>query len=130
VSDTDVTRVKLKLTSPLLVPAAYIVYGGINLAVFLLTGLTMTHMAVLGLLAIVAGVGLQYKKDWFFWVALAVTPLLITTGLTTFIASVGFSGFNPNTPGLLLNLGLAAYELLALHLFVLLLTKKQTFLGS
>jgi hypothetical protein len=124
-----VTRVKLKLPSTLLVPAAYIIYGGINLAVFLLTGLTMTHMAVLGLLAVLAGVGLQYKKDWFFWLALAVAPLLVTTGVTTFLASVGFSGFSPNTQGLLLNLGLAAYAIIAIRLFVHLLTKKQAFLG-
>jgi hypothetical protein len=124
-----VTRVKLKLTSTLLVPAAYIIYGGINLAVFLLTGLTMTHMAVLGLLAVAAGVGLQYKKDWFFWLGLAVAPLLVTTGVTTFLASVGFSGFSPNTQGLLLNLGLAAYAIIAIRLFFHLLTKKQAFLG-
>jgi hypothetical protein len=124
-----VTRVKLKLPSTLLVPAAYIIYGGINLAVFLLTGLTMTHMAVLGLLAVAAGVGLQYKKAWFFWLGLAVAPLLVTTGVTTFLASVGFSGFSPNTQGLLLNLGLAAYAIIAIRLFFHLLTKKQAFLG-
>jgi len=123
-----VTRVKLKLPLTLLVPAAYIVYGGINLVVFLLTGLTMTHMAVLGLLAVLAGVGLQYKKSWFFWLALAVTPLLVTIGVTTFLASVGFSGFNPNAQGLLLNLGLAAYAIIALRLFFHLLTQKQAFI--
>ena len=120
---------KLKLPSTLLVPAAYTIYGGVNLAVFLLTGLTMTHMALLGVLALIAGVGLYYKKDWFFWLALAVAPLLVTTGFTTFLASVGFSGFTPNAQGLLLNLGLAAYALIAIHIFLQLLTKKQTFLG-
>lgn len=120
---------KLKLTPTLLVSAAYVIYGVINLVVFLLTGVTLTHMAVLGLLSVVAGVGLYFKKAWFFWLALAVTPLLVATGVATFYASIGFSGFNPNTQGLLLNLGLAAYAILAIGLFYHLLTKRQTFLS-
>ena len=119
---------KVKLNPKLLVPAAYGVYGLINLAVFLLAGQTMIHMAVLGLLSVITGVGLYYKKGWFFWLALVLTPLLVTTGVATFYASLGFAGFIPNAQGLLLNLGLATYALVALRLFFHLLTKRQTFL--
>ncbi len=117
--------VNWKLDAGRLVALTHLVFGGIDVVVFGLSGGRMLHMGVLGALALVVGGGLLTRRPRFLWLALALAPLTFITGASTLSASLGFGGFNPSPQGLLLNLGLLAYATAALVLFYYLIVRRR-----
>ena len=114
-----------KMNAGLMVTVAHSVFGIINLVVFVLSGASMLHMGVLGVLSFVVGVGLFTRRSWFLWPAIAFAPLTVAIGVSTLYSSIGFFGFNPNQQGLLFNLGLITYSAVAFLLFFYLISKRR-----
>lgn len=125
-SQTGVTDVNWKVDAELMIVIAQGLFGVINLIVFVLSGASMLHMGVLGAASLVISVGLFTRRSGFLWLAIAFAPLTLAIGVSSLYASIGFLGFNPNTQGLLFNLGLIAYSTTALLLFFYLISKRKT----
>ncbi len=114
-----------KLDAGRLVALTHLAFGGINVAVFGLSGGRMLHMGVLGALALAVGGGLLTQRTRALCLALAfaLAPITFIAGASTLSASLGFGGFNPSPQGLLFNLGLLAYATAALVLLYYLIVR-------
>lgn len=119
---------KLRVNSRILVSVVYGLFGLIDLIIFAFTKVRMLHIGVLGLLTTISGLGLFYKINKFYFLAVLITPIIFITGLSTLISSIGFFGLNSNPQLLLLNVGLIAYSVITLILFFYLISHRNIFL--
>lgn len=126
----DVQNLRLRFfDSRAVVSAAYSLFGLFDLTIFALSGLNMIHMGALGVLSMALAVGLFLGKPTVLWLAIAFTPLIITTGAATLYASIGFYGFATNTQVIMLKLGLTLYTTAASVLLIYLVSKRKSLLG-
>jgi hypothetical protein len=105
----------------------FFAYGIVNLTVFVLSGFGMLYIAVLGLACIASGWGILQSKRWALWFSIAMTPLLLVTGVSTLSSWIGFVGFGSGLTILLLHLGLIVYAGLSVYLAFYLLSKQEYF---
>jgi hypothetical protein len=107
--------------------ACFFAYGIVNLAVFVLSGFGMFYIAILGLACLTSGWGIQQSKRWALWFSIAITPLLLVTGVNTLLSWIGFVGFGSDLTILLVHLGLILYAGLSVYMFFYLLSKQEYF---
>lgn len=121
--EKEVTRPRgIAVTSVL-----YQIYCILNLAIFGISKLTMYYIGVLGVLCLVAAIGLWLVRRWGFLIALAIAPIIITIGLSTLYASILFFGFIFDANVVILYLSLICYTIIAFVLLCYLLSKRRVF---
>lgn len=103
------------------------VIGAVDLAVASASGFDMAFLEALGLLAIIAAVGVWLRKGWGLWVGIVSDILTLTAGLATLYASASYVGFPTDLNALVLYLGLTIYTLAALATLLYLTTRRSAF---
>ena len=105
--------------------AIYILFGIANLAIYGLSSLSASYLAVVGILCIATGVGIWRKLDFSMWLALPLVFILIGIGILSLYASLSFGGFNPNQSALLLNITLIGYTIASVVLVGYIIIKRK-----
>jgi hypothetical protein len=118
----------LKIDIKLVISLIYLLYGVIDLVIFAISRTLMVHMGVLGLLTMISCIGLFLRINYFLWLAVALAPITMSVGISTFYSSINLLGFNPNTQVLLINLSLICYIVGGFISFFSLLGNKRSFL--
>ena len=101
--------------------AVYIV-AGIFLLVFSIgRAADLWILVALGIASIIAGIGLFMLKRWSFWLALIVSPLLVTVAASTLAFSMGIPTINIPMQGTVFEFSLAIIIALAVISFLIVL---------
>jgi len=121
-------QLKIMQSNSLIVAVAcFFAYGIVNLTVFVFSGFGMLYMGVLGLACVASGWGISQSRRWALWFSIAMTPLLLVTGVSTLLSWIGFVGFGSDLTILLLHLGLIVYSGLSVYMAFYLLSKQEHF---
>jgi len=106
-------------------PAAYLVYGLANLAIFVLSGFSVGYIAIIGILCLIAGGGLWLKLSLSLWLALPLGLVLPVIGAVTLNASIGLNGFSPSQQVALMNIALMGYTVASPAILIYLAIKRK-----
>ena len=87
----------MKLTGRLFVPGFYFVTGIIMLVVLALSGGTLIHIGLLGVLSIIASYGLSKMKRWALHLLVILFFSGLTFGITTIYSSLRLFDLSLNT---------------------------------
>lgn len=105
-------------------------YVGCSLVDMLISGMSsfsMVYIFVLGVLCLIAAIGLWLQRSWGLWLAVALSSLTFFIGVITLYAWIRFVGFYPNLHVLMLSAGLIFYSVIAAILVFYLLANRRLF---
>jgi hypothetical protein len=110
----------------LLFASCFYIAVGIYLLIFSLgRAVDLWILIVLNIASIIAGIGLFMLKRWSFWLAIAVSPLLITVAASTLAFSTGIPTADIAMQATLFDASLAIIIVLTLFSFLIVLASSD-----
>lgn len=111
---------------PLIFASCFYIAVGIYLSIFSLErAVDLWTLIILNIASIIAGVGLYMLKRWSFWLAITVSPLLITVAASTLAFSTGIPTTNIAMQGTLFEASLAIIIVLTIISFLIVLVNSD-----
>ena len=105
--------------------SVYIIVG-IYLLIFMMgRAVDLWSLIILNIASIVTGIGLFMLKRWSFWLALIVSPLLITIAASTLSFSMGITTANIPIQGILFEASLGIIIALNVISFLIVLANRD-----
>ncbi len=118
---------KVKRLDGLLLAIFYAIVGIAHLTILYLSNFAIVTSGFLGVLSLVAAVGLFMVKKWAVWLVIGLFfPLFVFGSLTLYAAYLEYIAFQELTL-LLLNVGFAVFTLLIFISFVYVAAKRKSF---
>lgn len=111
---------------PLIFASCFYIAVGIYLSIFLLErAIEFWTLILLNIASIIAGISLYMLKRWSFWLAIAVSPLLITVSASTLTFSTSIPTSDIAMQGSLFEASLAIIIVLTIISFLIVLSNSD-----
>ena len=111
---------------PLIFASCFYIAVGIYLSIFSLEhAIEFWSLILLNIASIIAGIGLYMLKRWSFWLAIAVSPLLITVSASTLAFSTSIPTADIAMQGSLFEASLAIIIVLTIISFLIVLSNSD-----
>lgn len=111
---------------PLIFASCFYIAVGIYLSIFSLErAIEFWTLILLNIASIIAGIGLYMLKRWSFWLAIAVSPLLITVSASTLAFSTRIPTADIAMQGSLFEASLAIIIVLTIISFLIVLSNSD-----
>lgn len=111
---------------PLIFASCFYIAVGIYLSIFLLErAIEFWTLILLNIASIIAGISLYMLKRWSFWLAIAVSPLLITVAASTRTFSTSIPTSDIAMQGSLFEASLAIIIVLTIISFLIVLSNSD-----
>ena len=110
----------------LIFASIFYIVAGIYFLIFSLDrAIELWTLAILSIASIIAGIGLYMLKRWSFWLAIAVSPLLITVAASTLAFSIGIPTADAVMQGILFEASLTIIIVLTVISFLIVLANND-----
>lgn len=122
VEKTTMRSLKAKLIS-----GCYVGYFMIDMLISSTSGFSMIYISVLGVLCLIAAIGLWLQRSWGLWLAAFLSSLTFLVGAVTLYAWIGLVGFSSDLHVLTLSTGLLLYSAIAVIVLLYLFANRRLF---
>ncbi|WP_455278399.1 hypothetical protein [[Eubacterium] cellulosolvens] len=111
---------------PLIIASCFYIAVGVYLLIFSLErAIELWTLVILNVASIIAGIGIYLLKRWSFWLAIVVSPLLITVAASTLAFSTGIPAADTVMQGILFEASLTIIIVLTVISFLIVLVNND-----